>query len=58
MVPDADDAEPVEIDPAALALPELVVGIESGAHGDDTAKSFGVAGWTLFSRGPACSASP
>ncbi len=32
-------------------MPELVVGLESvGTPGDDTAKSFGVAGWTLVSR--------
>jgi putative peptidoglycan lipid II flippase len=43
----ADGAVPAE----ALVLPELVVGIESGARAtDDTTKSFGVAGWTLFSR--------
>ena len=43
----ADGDVPAE----ALVLPELVVGIESGARpGDDTTKSFGVAGWTLFSR--------
>ena len=32
-------------------MPELVVGLETvGALGDETAKSFGVVGWTLFSR--------
>jgi putative peptidoglycan lipid II flippase len=48
-----DDAlENAEIPPEAFVLPELVVGIESGATtlSDDTAKGFGVAGWTLFSR--------
>src|SRR3954452_25135516 len=40
-----------EVPAEALVLPELVVGIESGARpSDDTTKSFGVAGWTLFSR--------
>jgi putative peptidoglycan lipid II flippase len=38
------------IPPEALAMPELVVGLDHGALADDTAKSFGVAGWTLFSR--------
>jgi putative peptidoglycan lipid II flippase len=44
-------ASATDIPAEALALPELVVGIESGASlSDDSAKSFGVAGWTLVSR--------
>src|SRR5215475_11344078 len=40
------------VPPEALVLPELVVGIESGVPtGSDSARSFGVAGWTLVSRG-------
>ena len=48
----ADTLDEPEIPPEAFVLPELVVGIETGATtlSDDTAKSFGVAGWTLFSR--------
>lgn len=35
----------------SLVVPELVVGLESGATlGEETSKSFGVAGWTLVSR--------
>ena len=47
----ASTRSPTPIPPEALAMPELVVGLDTGASlNDDTAKSFGVAGWTLFSR--------
>src|ERR1700760_925977 len=46
-----DTLADTDIPPEAFAMPELVVGLESGATlNDDTAKSFGVAGWTFFSR--------
>src|SRR4051795_11303475 len=47
----ADTLADTDIPPEALAMPELVVGLDTGATlNDDTAKSFGVAGWTFFSR--------
>src|SRR3954453_14244129 len=47
----ADTLADTDIPPEALAMPELVVGLDTGATlNDDTAKTFGVAGWTLFSR--------
>jgi murein biosynthesis integral membrane protein MurJ len=50
-LPRVETLADTDIPPEALAMPELVVGLESGATlSDDTAKSFGVAGWTLFSR--------
>ena len=46
-----DTLADTDIPPEALAMPELVVGLDTGASlNDDTAKSFGVAGWTFFSR--------